>query len=203
MHATTVLAVRHQGKVVLASDGQVTLGQTVVKHQARKVRRLYHDHVLAGFAGTAADGFALFARFESKLEEHRVRDRAEFHEVTPGEEISTGPFTMRFHRVAHSIPDGCAIAIDLPLDRIVAIGHSAGGHLALWAAATVDVVTGVVSLAGVTDLVDAHRRGLSSDATGSFMGGTPDDHDTDLGRLREPATAGSGATLTSTQSCVP
>ena len=70
-HATTVLGVRHQGKVVLASDGQVTLGQTVVKHQARKVRRLYHDRVLAGFAGTAADGFALFSRFESKLEEHR------------------------------------------------------------------------------------------------------------------------------------
>jgi len=55
----------------MASDGQVTLGQSVVKHQARKVRRLYHDRVLAGFAGTAADGFALFARFESKLEEHR------------------------------------------------------------------------------------------------------------------------------------
>jgi len=70
-HATTVLGVRHQGRVVLASDGQVTLGQTVVKHQARKVRRLYHDRVLAGFAGTAADGFALFSRFESKLEEHR------------------------------------------------------------------------------------------------------------------------------------
>jgi len=70
-HATTVLAVRHGGKVVLASDGQVTLGQTVVKHQARKVRRLYHDKVLAGFAGTAADGFSLFSRFESKLEEHR------------------------------------------------------------------------------------------------------------------------------------
>jgi ATP-dependent HslUV protease subunit HslV len=70
-HATTVLVVRHGGKVVLASDGQVTLGQTVVKHQARKVRRLYHDRVLAGFAGTAADGFALFSRFESKLEEHR------------------------------------------------------------------------------------------------------------------------------------
>ena len=72
VHATTVLAVRHQGcRRRLASDGQVTLGQTIVKHQARKVRRLYHDHVLAGFAGTAADGFALFARFESKLEEHR------------------------------------------------------------------------------------------------------------------------------------
>lgn len=70
-HATTVLGVRHKGKVVLASDGQVTLGQTVVKHQARKVRRLYHDRVLAGFAGTAADGFSLFSRFESKLEEHR------------------------------------------------------------------------------------------------------------------------------------
>jgi len=76
-HATTVLAVRHQGKTVLASDGQVTLGQTVVKHQARKVRRLYHDKVLAGFAGSAADGFALFGRFESKLEEHRGNlDRA-------------------------------------------------------------------------------------------------------------------------------
>jgi len=70
-HATTVLGVRHDGRVVLASDGQVTLGQTVVKHQARKVRRLYHDRVLAGFAGTAADGFALFSRFEGKLEEHR------------------------------------------------------------------------------------------------------------------------------------
>ncbi len=70
-HATTVLAVRHQGKVVMASDGQVTLGQTIVKHTAKKVRRLYHDRVLAGFAGTAADGFALFGRFENKLEEHR------------------------------------------------------------------------------------------------------------------------------------
>src|SRR6187399_161515 len=71
IHATTVLALRHKGNVVLASDGQVTLGQTVVKHQARKVRRLYHDRVLAGFAGSAADGFALFSRFENKLEEHR------------------------------------------------------------------------------------------------------------------------------------
>jgi ATP-dependent HslUV protease, peptidase subunit HslV len=55
----------------MASDGQVTLGQAVVKHTARKVRRLYHDRVLAGFAGGAADGFALYSRFESKLEEHR------------------------------------------------------------------------------------------------------------------------------------
>ena len=70
-HATTVLAVRHKDKVVMASDGQVTLGQTVVKHSARKVRRLHHDRVLAGFAGAAADGFSLFARFETKLDEHR------------------------------------------------------------------------------------------------------------------------------------
>jgi ATP-dependent HslUV protease subunit HslV len=71
MHATTVLGLRHNGQVAFASDGQVTLGQTVVKQSARKVRRLYHDRVLAGFAGSAADGFALFGRFESKLEEHR------------------------------------------------------------------------------------------------------------------------------------
>ncbi len=71
VHATTVLAVRHAGTVVMASDGQVTLGQTIVKHTARKVRRLYHDKVLAGFAGSAADGFALYARFEAKLDEHR------------------------------------------------------------------------------------------------------------------------------------
>ncbi len=71
LHATTVLAVRHDGKVVVASDGQVTLGQTIVKHQAKKVRRLYHDRIVAGFAGSAADGFALFGRFEGKLEEHR------------------------------------------------------------------------------------------------------------------------------------
>ncbi|NQW04540.1 MAG: ATP-dependent protease subunit HslV [Acidobacteria bacterium] len=70
-HATTVLAVRHQGTLVMASDGQVTLGNTVVKHHAKKVRRLYQDKVLAGFAGTASDGFALFDRFETKLETHR------------------------------------------------------------------------------------------------------------------------------------
>ena len=54
-HATTILAVRHHDRLVMASDGQVTLGQTVVKHQARKVRRLYHEKVLAGFAGSASD----------------------------------------------------------------------------------------------------------------------------------------------------
>jgi ATP-dependent HslUV protease subunit HslV len=70
-HATTVLAVRHRGQVAMAGDGQVTIGQTVVKAGARKVRKVHGDRVLAGFAGTAADAFTLFARFEAKLEEHR------------------------------------------------------------------------------------------------------------------------------------
>ena len=70
-HATTVLAVRHRNETVMASDGQVTFGDTVVKHSARKIRKLYNDRILAGFAGSAADSFALFSRFESKLEQHR------------------------------------------------------------------------------------------------------------------------------------
>ena len=69
--ATTVLAVRHRDETVMASDGQVTFGETVVKHSARKIRKLYNDRILAGFAGSAADSFALFSRFESKLEQHR------------------------------------------------------------------------------------------------------------------------------------
>ncbi len=70
-HSTTILAVRHNGRAVLAGDGQVTLGDTIVKQGARKIRRLYNDKVLAGFAGSAADSFALFARFEAKLEQYR------------------------------------------------------------------------------------------------------------------------------------
>lgn len=70
-HSTTVLAVRHDGRAVMAGDGQVTFGATVVKQQAKKIRRLYQDRILAGFAGAAADSFALFSRFESKLEQYR------------------------------------------------------------------------------------------------------------------------------------
>src|SRR5574338_382645 len=71
MHSTTTLAVRHRDRAVLAGDGQVTFGQTIVKQGARKIRRLYNDRILAGFAGSAADSFALFGRFESKLEQYR------------------------------------------------------------------------------------------------------------------------------------
>jgi ATP-dependent HslUV protease subunit HslV len=77
VHATTILAVRHGDKAVMAGDGQVTLGAAIVKHGARKIRRLYNDSVLAGFAGSAADSFALFSRFEAKLEQYRGNlDRA-------------------------------------------------------------------------------------------------------------------------------
>ncbi len=71
IHATTVLCVRRDGAVAMAGDGQVTVGTTIMKHGAAKVRRLYHDKILAGFAGSAADAFALFSRFEAKLEEYR------------------------------------------------------------------------------------------------------------------------------------
>ncbi len=69
--STTILAIRTADSTVLAGDGQVTFGQTVMKQGARKIRRLYHDRILAGFAGSAADSFALFSRFEAKLEQYR------------------------------------------------------------------------------------------------------------------------------------
>ena len=71
VHATTVVCVRHRGQVAIGADGQVSIGQTIVKANARKVRKLHQDRVLSGFAGTAADAFTLFSRFEGKLEEHR------------------------------------------------------------------------------------------------------------------------------------
>ena len=70
IRSTTVVCVRREGSVVMASDGQVTLGEGVIKHTARKIRRLYNDKILAGFAGSTADAFSLFARFEAKLEQY-------------------------------------------------------------------------------------------------------------------------------------
>ena len=69
MHGTTIVAVRHKGKVTVAGDGQVTIDVTVMKHGARKVRRLYHNEVIVGFAGATADAFTLFDRFDQKLEQ--------------------------------------------------------------------------------------------------------------------------------------
>src|SRR5919202_139915 len=70
-HGTTIVSVRRGERVAMGGDGQVTLGNVIVKASARKVRRLYHDRILAGFAGATADAFTLFERFEAKLEEYR------------------------------------------------------------------------------------------------------------------------------------
>jgi len=70
IRSTTVLCVRRNGNVVMAGDGQVTLGEAIIKHSAKKIRRLYQDKILAGFAGSTADAFSLFSRFESKLEQY-------------------------------------------------------------------------------------------------------------------------------------
>lgn len=71
IRSTTILCVRQGQRLAMAGDGQVSFNNTIMKHQARKVRKVYHERVLAGFAGTAADAFTLFARFESKLEEYQ------------------------------------------------------------------------------------------------------------------------------------
>ncbi len=70
LHGTTIIAVRKNGKTAIAGDGQVTVGATVMKHNAKKVRKMYNDKVLAGFAGATADAFTLFEKFESKLEQY-------------------------------------------------------------------------------------------------------------------------------------
>jgi len=70
IRSTTVLSVRRGGSVVLAGDGQVTLGESIIKHTAKKIRRLYNDKILSGFAGSTADAFTLFSRFEAKLEQY-------------------------------------------------------------------------------------------------------------------------------------
>src|SRR3974390_2405914 len=70
IRSTTVLSVRRGGSVVLAGDGQVTLGESVIKHSAKKIRRLYNDKIMGRFAGSTADAFTLFSRFEAKLEQY-------------------------------------------------------------------------------------------------------------------------------------
>jgi ATP-dependent HslUV protease subunit HslV len=135
-HSTTILAVRHRGRTVLAGDGQVTFGQTVVKQGAKKIRRLYNDKVLAGFAGSAADSFALFSRFESKLEQYR--GNLERSAVELAKDWRTDRVLRRLEAML-VVLDSSAIFLlsgtgDLiePDDGIVAIGS--GGPYALAAA---------------------------------------------------------------------
>ena len=136
IRSTTILSVRRDGKVVIAGDGQVTMGDTVMKASARKVRRLYSDKVIAGFAGASADAFALFQRFESKLEQyHGQLNRAA---VELAKDWRTDKM-MRNLEALLLVADGSATLVisgngDViePDDGIVAIGS--GGPYALAAA---------------------------------------------------------------------
>src|SRR5438046_4708451 len=145
MHATTILAVRHGNHSVMAGDGQVTFGNTIVKQTARKIRRLYNEKILAGFAGSAADSFALFSRFESKLEQYR--GNLERSAVELAKDWRTDRILRRLEamlivldRTSTFLLSGNGDLIE-PDDGIVAIGT--GGPLSLAAAK---------ALAGNTDL---------------------------------------------------
>ena len=136
LRSTTILAVRHGGHVVVAGDGQVTLGQTVLKHNANKVRRLYQDRVLAGFAGAGADAITLFERFEQKLE--KVNGNLRRAAVELAKDWRTDRMLRRLEALmivadkdALLIVSGTGDVIE-PEDGIAAIGS--GGNFALAAA---------------------------------------------------------------------
>ena len=136
IHSTTILAVRHRDRSVLAGDGQVTFGSTVVKQSARKIRRLYNDRILAGFAGSAADSFALFSRFESKLEQYR--GNLERSAVELAKDWRSDRILRRLEAMLIVLDKGTTFLLsgngDLiePDDGLVAIGS--GGPFALAAA---------------------------------------------------------------------
>jgi len=136
LRSTTILAVRHRGRVVMGGDGQVTVGQTVVKHNARKIRRLHHERVLAGFAGAGADALALFERFEAKLEQ--VGGQLRRAAVELAKDWRTDRLLRRLDalmvvadRDATLIVSGTGDVIE-PEDGVAAIGS--GGSFALAAA---------------------------------------------------------------------
>jgi ATP-dependent HslUV protease subunit HslV len=136
IRATTVIGLSHNGKTVIGSDGQVTVGSTVMKQGARKVRKLYNDSVLAGFAGAAADAFALFSKFEDQLEKHR--GNLERAAVELAKEWRTDKYLRHLEALLavlnadkSLIVSGTGEIIE-PDDGIVAIGS--GGSFALAAA---------------------------------------------------------------------
>jgi ATP-dependent HslUV protease subunit HslV len=155
IHSTTILAVRQRDRAVLAGDGQVTFGTTVMKQSARKIRRLYNDRILAGFAGSAADSFALFSRFESKLEQYR--GNLERSAVELAKDWRTDRILRRLEAMLIVLDASTTFLLsgngDLiePDDGIVAIGS--GGPYALAAAR---------ALAGSTELeaADIARKAM-------------------------------------------
>lgn len=136
MHGTTILAVRRDGRCALAGDGQVTLGSTIVKHTARKIRRLHHGEVLAGFAGSTADAMSLIAKFEGKLEE--FRGSLERAAVELAKEWRTDRVLRRLEAFlvvadrSHSFLLSGAGDVITPDDGLIAVGS--GGPFALAAA---------------------------------------------------------------------
>jgi ATP-dependent HslUV protease subunit HslV len=137
LHGTTILAVRHRGGAAIAGDGQVTLGQTVVKHSARKIRRFHNGQVLAGFAGGSADALALFAKLESRIEE--FRGNLERAVVELAKEWRTDRMLRRLHaflivldREHAFLVSGGGDVISPDEDGLLAVGS--GGPYALAAA---------------------------------------------------------------------
>jgi ATP-dependent HslUV protease subunit HslV len=133
---TTILAIRHEDKVVVVGDGQVSLGQTVMKHSARKVRKLHHDRVIAGFAGATADAFTLFEKFEAKLEQFNGNLKRSAVELA--KDWRTDRILRRLEAllIIADINDVLVISgagdVIEPDDAIIAIGS--GGNYALAAA---------------------------------------------------------------------
>ncbi len=136
IHSTTVLGLTHKGHTVIGSDGQVTVGQTVMKHHAKKVRRLYNDTVIAGFAGAAADAFTLFGKFEENLDKYR--GNLERAAVELAKEWRTDKYLRQLEALLAALDGKTALVISgtgeiiQPDDGIVAIGS--GGSYALAAA---------------------------------------------------------------------
>lgn len=136
IHSTTILGIAHKGKAALGGDGQVTLGNTVVKHNAMKIRKLMNGKVLCGFAGAAADAFTLIERFEDKLEQYRGNVSRSAVELA--KEWRTDKFLRRLEAMLAVVAKDTALIISgngdviEPDDKIVAIGS--GGMYALAAA---------------------------------------------------------------------
>lgn len=136
IRSTTILGITHNGKAVMGGDGQVTLGQTILKHNAKKIRKLYNDSVLAGFAGASADAFALLERFEQKLEQYKGNLYRSAIELA--KDWRTDRYLRRLEAMLAVVSKDNALIISgngdviVPEDNIVAIGS--GGNYALAAA---------------------------------------------------------------------
>src|SRR4029450_1382611 len=133
---TTILAIRHGGKVVVVGDGQVSLGQTVMKRSARKVRKLHHDRVIAGFAGATADAFTLFEKFEGKLEQFNGNLKRAAVELAKDWRTDRGLRQLEALFIIADVHDFLVISrsgdVIEPDDSLIAIGS--GGNYALAAA---------------------------------------------------------------------